>query len=99
MIDFTPREIAEYYRQRGPDLKTVNGELRGGCLIHKGKDPNFAASLETGQWFCHSRCDRGGDILTLEQELTGADFKAAHAEVLRIIGRPQTSNGHRNGTN
>ena len=63
-----------------------------------GKDPNFAAKLETGEWYCHSQCGRGGDILDLEQELSGADFRAAHAEVLRIVGRPAENGGtRRNG--
>src|SRR5262249_1951229 len=39
------------------------------------------------QWFCHSGCGRGGDILSLERKLTSSDFKTARDEVFRTVGR------------
>jgi putative DNA primase/helicase len=48
---------------------------------------------KSGRWNCHSTCGRGGDILTLEQELFTPDFKAAKAEVFCIVGRPESPNG------
>src|SRR5262249_48951536 len=62
--------------------------------IHHGKDDNFAVESDTGRWFCHSTCGRGGDVIGLEEALTGRDFKAAKAEVFNIIGRPPTPNGN-----
>jgi len=95
-ISFTPNEVANYYAARAPKLKPARGgERRGPCPIHGGKDDNFAVDPETGLWFCHSVCGRGGDILALEQALTGVDFKAAKAEVFHIIGRfDMTSDPH-----
>lgn len=69
------------------------GEGRIACPIHNGKNKNFAVNAETGQSICHSDCGRGWDILSLEQELTGADFTKAKAEVFQIIGRVN-GNGH-----
>jgi hypothetical protein len=86
-LRFTPSEVSAYYAGRVPKLKQAGKEWRGACPIHAGKDDNFAVDPETGRWFCHSACRRGGDILTLEMVLTGADFKTAKAEAFRLVGR------------
>lgn len=89
-ITFTPGEISTYYAARVPNLKPARGKKRRGpCPIHGGTDSNFAVDVETGLWICFSQCgNRGGDILTLEQALTGADFRSALAAVYAIVGRP-----------
>jgi hypothetical protein len=95
-IIFTPREVATYYATRAPHLKKGRtDEWRGACLIHQGKDDNFAVNAATGEAFCHSKCGRGWDILALEQTLTGTDFKTAKAEVFRIVGRADSNGNHR----
>ncbi|HTQ54028.1 MAG TPA: DUF927 domain-containing protein [Bryobacteraceae bacterium] len=94
-ITFTAGEISAYYAVRVPHLKQRASEWRGPCPIHKGKRDSFAAEAETGQWFCHSTCGRGGDILDLEMALTGADFKTAKAAIFDILGRPDPLNGNR----
>ncbi len=52
---------------------------------------------DTGRWFCHSTCGRGGDILELEAALTGGDFPTRKAEVFRLVGRIEPEHRH-NGT-
>ena len=52
---------------------------------------------DTGRWFCHSTCGRGGDILELEAALTGGDFPTRKAEVFRLVGRIEPEYRH-NGT-
>jgi len=97
-ITFTGEEISTYYRVRVPKLKPRRaGEWRGPCPIHGGKDDNFAVDPTTGRWFCHSACARGGDILTLEEALTGADFRTAKEEVFRIVGRLESPNSDPSG--
>lgn len=101
-ITFTREEISTYYAVRVPKLKqTRAGGWRGPCPIHAGKDDNFAVHPETGRWFCHSVCGRGGDILTLEEALSGGDFSARKAEVFRLVGRIEPeyrqSGSHTNG--
>jgi putative DNA primase/helicase len=86
-ITFTPGEVSRYYENRVPRLKQTGAEWRCGCPIHGGKDPNFTVDPTTGRYFCHSACGCGGDILSLEMSLTGADFKTAKAEVFRIVSR------------
>jgi hypothetical protein len=102
-INFTLGEVSTYYAARVPKLaQTRGGERRGPCPIHNGKDDNFAVNPKTGQWFCHSTCGRGGDILELEAALTGGDFQTRKAEVFRLVGRIESdywrnstgANGH-----
>lgn len=89
-VQFTPAEVSIYYAVRCPHLKQVgHGEWRGGCVVHGGKDPNFAAKAATGQGFCHSQCNRGWDMIGLEMALTGATFKEAKKEIYRIVGRAE----------
>jgi putative DNA primase/helicase len=87
-IRFTPSEVSVYYSARVSQLQQRRAaEWRGPCPLHKGKDDNLTVESDTGRWFCHSRCGRGGDILELERALTGADFPICKAEVFRIVGR------------
>ena len=88
-IAFTPAEIERYCAARAPGLKEVGAEWRGRCPIHQGSGDNFAVEMDSGRWFCHSQCGRGGDILGLEMELTGTNFPEAKAEVFRIVGRTE----------
>jgi uncharacterized protein (DUF927 family)/5S rRNA maturation endonuclease (ribonuclease M5) len=93
-ITFTRAEISLYYASRVPKLKQARGgESRGPCPIHQGKDDNFAVKLGTGEWFCHSVCGRGGSLIDLEMELSGAGFKTAKAEVFRLMGRAPAVSG------
>jgi uncharacterized protein (DUF927 family) len=85
---FTRAEIAAYYAARVPELKqTPSNEWRSPCPIHSGERDSFAVNRETGCWYCHAECGRGGSIIKLEMEISGVDLKTAKNEVLRIIGR------------
>jgi hypothetical protein len=95
-ITFSPGEVASFCAARVPDLKQRRAaEWRGPCPIHQGKGDNFAVDPETGRWCCHSQCGRGGDILELEAALAGRDFPATKAEVYRLVGRAEPTNGRR----
>jgi hypothetical protein len=97
-VHFTPGEVSIYYAVRVPHLKQRHTtEWRGACPIHHGKNDNFAVEPDTGRWFCHSTCGRGGDILELEAALSGGDFPTRKAEVLRLVGRVEPEYRH-NGT-
>ncbi len=85
-------EVRGYYAARVPNLKMRGREWRGPCPIHDGKRDSFAVNAETGQWYCHSRCDEGGDIFDLEVKLTGRPFPEAKAGVEQIIGRVNSTN-------
>ncbi|HEY6347229.1 MAG TPA: DUF3987 domain-containing protein [Bryobacteraceae bacterium] len=99
-IEFSPREIAEYYRIRAPRVKqTKTAQWRGLCPIHKGQGDNFAVEAATGRWTCHSGCGgAGGDIFDLEERLRGGgDFTTRKAEVFRLVGHVEPEyrrNGH-----
>ena len=86
--DFTPSEVAVYYAARAPKVRQHGHEWRGPCPIHNGTGDNFSVNAETGLWYCHSRCGRGGSMFDLEMELTNTDFPPAANEVRRVVGRP-----------
>jgi CHC2 zinc finger len=89
-LPFTPVEVSVYYAVRFSTLRQYGNEWRAPCPLHGGVRNNFAVNSKTGEWFCHSKCGRGGDIFKFLAS-TGADFKAAEGEVDRIIGRPEVS--------
>jgi 5S rRNA maturation endonuclease (ribonuclease M5) len=88
-IDLSEAEIRRYYEGRIPKLKQSGKELRGPCPIHKGTRDSLAINIETGQWFCHSGCARGGSILDFEAEVSGTNGKTARAAVLAAVGRSE----------
>ena len=95
---FSPYEVRSYYAARVPALRMSDGaEWRGPCPIHNGKDHNFAVNSTTGLWMCFSQCARGGDIITLERELSATDFVTARDNVYNLIGResPRSPKGPR----
>jgi hypothetical protein len=87
-IAFSENEIRAYYTPRVPKLHQCGGELRGPCPRHNGKKDSFAVNLETGEWYCHSACGRGGSIFDFEMMSSGTAFPTARNEVLRAVGRP-----------
>ena len=96
--NFTPWEIELYARHRRFGLKRTGNELRGPCPIHRGNGPNFALNRETGVWYCHSQCGRGGSLIDLEMLTQEMDFLPARASLFGIIGRPKP-NGEANDLN
>ena len=85
--DLTPTEVSAYYSLRAPSLRQRGSAWRGPCPIHDGQDDNFAVEPDTGLWFCHSQCSRGGSVYDLEMALSNADFRDAASSVRHIVGR------------
>jgi KaiC/GvpD/RAD55 family RecA-like ATPase len=92
-VNFTPAEVAAYYRSRVPALQinTSHREWRGPCPVHQGKRDSFSVNSETGLAQCHSECGRGWDIVALEMELGALDFPKAKAAVFQLVGRPDVA--------
>jgi hypothetical protein len=86
--DFSPSEVSSYYAVRAPGVRQQGREWRGRCPIHNGDGDNFTINAETGLWYCHSQCGRGGSMFDLEMTLSNADFPVAANEVRRMVGRP-----------
>lgn len=89
-IRFSPSDVRTYYASRVPGLRqSGDRDWRGCCPIHGGKNKeSFSVVATEGTWYCHSGCDKGGDILDLEQALFGSDFKDAKRSVFDLLGRP-----------
>lgn len=90
MHEFTEGEIRAYYSTRVPQLKqTRSKHWRCPCPVHQGTRDSFSVDSGTGLCFCFSQCGKGWDVIGLEQELSGADFRTAKQAVWSIIGRPE----------
>ncbi len=89
---YSPGQVAAYYAARVSRVRQHGNEWRGPCPLHNGQGDNFAVKGETGEWYCHSQCQRGGSMVDLEMSLSGDDFKHAAAEVDRIVGRQPAAN-------
>jgi len=86
-IHFSEHEIARYYEARIPNkLHRQGKELRAPCPIHHGTRESFAIDLETGRWYCHSQCGRGGSIFDFEREITGVNGQSARDAVFQLAG-------------
>ena len=86
---FTPAEIARYYDYRAPDIRPRGTERRGPCPLHQGKRDSFAINPQTGDWYCHSDCGRGGSLIGFEMEVGGKPFAEAAADARAIVGRAE----------
>lgn len=80
------------------------GKLRGPCPLHNGdRNDSFVIKPERGLWYCFSACQRGGDLISLAQGLSGMSYReVAHllhaladappAEQASLSVHPQASN-------
>jgi DNA primase len=84
---FTSAEVVRYYAIRLPEFRQSGREWRGPCPLHHGKRDSFAINSETGDWYCHSDCGRGGSLIGFEIELTGKPLAEAAAEARALVGR------------
>ena len=92
-VEFTPPDVATYYRARLPKLNQRGAAWRCPCPIHNGKRDSFAVDPKTGRAICHSGCGQGWDIIGFEQALSGSDFGTAKEAVFRAIGREIETRG------
>lgn len=90
LITLSAFEVERYYADRLPRISKVGAEWRTACPLHGGERDSFAVDADTGMWFCHSECNRGGDAFDLEMAISGTGFQVAKKEVFGIIGRIET---------
>src|ERR1700682_3943151 len=80
MTEHNYRDLADELGIRG---RQSGDQLRAGCPVHGGRDPNFSLHVPSGQWTCHSSCGSGNFYrlvsLVLGVSLTAAlDWVAEH---------------------
>lgn len=66
---------------------------RGPCVIHGGDNPLAFHWEETGEWFCFTRCGRGGDKIALVRAVRRCGFREA-VTFLAGLGGVQYAPGH-----
>lgn len=93
MIDFAAikarHPLEAVLERRGVVLRRAPGGYVARCPVHGGeKGWAFSINEKKQLWYCHSKCQRGGDVFRLVMELDGAADARAAAEILE--GRPLT---------
>lgn len=88
-----PEPLA-YFEAQGLTFRERKGRWRTTrCDFHQGSD-SLRVNTSTGAWVCMSCGVHGGDVLSYEMQLTGADFVSA-AKTLGCWsddGKPTTQN-------
>ena len=66
-----------YYESQGLTFRERKGRWRTTrCDFHQGSD-SLRVNTQTGAWVCMACGVHGGDVLSYEMQLTGADFVTA----------------------
>lgn len=63
-----------------PVIPSFNNELKTHCPFHDERTPSFYLNSDSGLWQCFG-CGKSGDAISLLQELKGATFHEAVAEL------------------
>ncbi len=75
-------------------LEAYSCRARRPCPLHCGEGSNFAVKPQTGEWYCHSKCRQGGDIVDLEMRFgaSALNLRAAGIEecTAMAISGPRT---------
>ena len=83
-----------YFEAQGLTFRERKGKWRTTrCDLHQGSD-SMRVNTQTGAWVCMACGVHGGDVLSYEMQLTGADFVSA-AKALGCWtddGKPTTQN-------
>ncbi len=91
---FGAAEVAAYIAEQNLDLEQQGDEWRGACPIHRGSRDSFAMNALNGTWYCHSACQRGGDLFELEALLTGAQPERVRSTILGLVEGKRDQNDH-----
>lgn len=67
--------------------REFGGEVRRCCPIHNGDNRSaWAYDLANNRWYCHTRCNKGGDLFTLVQKVKNFSFKQAVEYIAAFAG-------------
>lgn len=81
-------EARTYFTARVPNLRGNEYRARTRCPLCNASNPStLSIDFDRGLFYCH-RCHAGGDAVSFERALTGADFRTARDIVFQIVGRP-----------
>src|SRR5215510_13469863 len=84
----TEHEIALVVQALLPDARDHGREWRAACNVHGGDNREaLAIQKATGNYYCHTRCNRGGNLFELVRQVHHSDFPEALKTVSGIIGR------------
>lgn len=77
--------IDAHFRKRGD-------RLQGPCPVHGGDNPNaFVVSISKNQWYCFSKCCRGGDVIELVRFLDNINYREVAQYLSQLAGRQPPS--------
>lgn len=79
----TMEQVLEHY---GIRLKRIGKQLRGPCPLHPGADNPTAFVVSNNLWYCHSRCQEGGDVIKFIMRMENLSFRDALAKAAQLAG-------------
>jgi DNA primase len=80
-----PLDLLKHYNAKC--ITESSTDIRCKCPIHGGDNPTaFVFNKENKLWFCHTRCNTGGDIYDLVMQIEHLDFVGAVQRIAEIFG-------------
>ena len=80
-------DVLEYYGVN--KIYKLGSSVRCCCPIHGGNNPTSFVWKDNGLWYCHTRCNTGGDIFNFISAMENLDinmnFKAVANKVAEIL--------------
>lgn len=89
--ELSEQEFTRFFEARLQDrrLRRSGRGWMALCPFHDNTNtPAFSVNMQSGVWFCHAGCGKGG-ILDFEQKFSSCDKQAALKQIAEIVGQPQ----------
>ena len=73
------------------NFKKTGDRLVGPCPIHGGDNPNgFVISISKNQWYCFTKCGRGGDVVEFVRILNNTGYRKVAEYLASLVSRQPT---------
>ena len=79
-------DILSYYSEYVEFEDKTGKNRKAKCPFHKEESGSFYVEIDTGRWYCQGACSTGGDIIAFHMRIKNLEFKAALADLARMVG-------------
>ena len=83
----THADVKAIMESLGTEPRDHGASYRTQFPIHGGTNPlAFDINATTGSWYCHTQCQKGGDIIALVQQVKDVNFYGACEFIAKVSG-------------